>query len=321
MADDLGAPEYPAEAEYPAAHSMDTTWFAVDRDGFVAYFESGEAGAVPSEALTDQEEDVTSRVAKALPRTGERLDPAPGRAPGRGVGEQHRSYFGNGESLDDLLMFLDSLAPVEEELRRGELYEVHATEGVAVVWRRIRKATFERLHADGACRFCTYHYAEADDDEPEEDEVGSAHLAKYGFFSYTHLTDNWVAGAYGRDRQPREPVRLEQLPLDLREKLGRVRFHDLSFQEAAYIQPVEHTACEAWSGAYLTSDGKTIRPIPGREDDYASEHEDYADMSDEIEVEPPPAGSQSRPRRPAGGGTEGNGRPGLLFRIFRWLVK
>ena len=31
--------------DIPVAHSMDTTWFAVDRDGYVACFRSGEAGA------------------------------------------------------------------------------------------------------------------------------------------------------------------------------------------------------------------------------------------------------------------------------------
>lgn len=38
----------PAEAvDFPAAHSMDTSWFAVDEDGHVALLESGEDGAVP----------------------------------------------------------------------------------------------------------------------------------------------------------------------------------------------------------------------------------------------------------------------------------
>lgn len=40
--------------DVPAAHSMDTTWFAVDRDGNVAMFESGEAGAVPEAAGAEQ---------------------------------------------------------------------------------------------------------------------------------------------------------------------------------------------------------------------------------------------------------------------------
>lgn len=33
--------------DYPAAHSMDTTWFAIDADENVAVFDSGEGGAVP----------------------------------------------------------------------------------------------------------------------------------------------------------------------------------------------------------------------------------------------------------------------------------
>ena len=36
------------ETDFPAAHSMDTTWYAVDEEGHVAMFESGEDGAVPN---------------------------------------------------------------------------------------------------------------------------------------------------------------------------------------------------------------------------------------------------------------------------------
>src|SRR5688500_5905944 len=41
--------------DYPAAHSMDTIWFAVDRDGHVAVFSSGEAGAVPGDAYLGED--------------------------------------------------------------------------------------------------------------------------------------------------------------------------------------------------------------------------------------------------------------------------
>ena len=37
-------------SDYPAAHSMDTEWFAVDKCGHVAVFHSGEEGAVPEGA-------------------------------------------------------------------------------------------------------------------------------------------------------------------------------------------------------------------------------------------------------------------------------
>ena len=34
-------------SDFPAAHSMDTTWFAVDAEGHIGMFNSGEGGAVP----------------------------------------------------------------------------------------------------------------------------------------------------------------------------------------------------------------------------------------------------------------------------------
>lgn len=42
----------PKPPDYPAAHSMDTTWFAVDADGVVAEFNTDEDGALPNAAFT-----------------------------------------------------------------------------------------------------------------------------------------------------------------------------------------------------------------------------------------------------------------------------
>lgn len=44
------------ETDYPAAHSMDTDWFAVDKDGNVAHMSSQESGAVPTSFLEKFEE-------------------------------------------------------------------------------------------------------------------------------------------------------------------------------------------------------------------------------------------------------------------------
>src|SRR5438132_658813 len=41
------------EPDYPAAHSMDTTWYAVDGQGRVGMFFSGANGAVPVDAADD----------------------------------------------------------------------------------------------------------------------------------------------------------------------------------------------------------------------------------------------------------------------------
>ncbi len=41
------------EIDYPAAHSMDTYWFAVDEVGHIGMFYSGENGHVPDLAEID----------------------------------------------------------------------------------------------------------------------------------------------------------------------------------------------------------------------------------------------------------------------------
>jgi hypothetical protein len=45
-------------ADYPAAHSMDTIWYAVDANGAVAVFDSAEPGPVPKLATRREDGDV-----------------------------------------------------------------------------------------------------------------------------------------------------------------------------------------------------------------------------------------------------------------------
>src|SRR5262245_34529587 len=45
-------------ADYPAAHSMDTVWYAVDANGAVGIFNSAEAGPVPRSAARREHGDV-----------------------------------------------------------------------------------------------------------------------------------------------------------------------------------------------------------------------------------------------------------------------
>src|SRR5262245_40565681 len=61
---------FPCHVDFPAAHSMDTTWFAVDRDGHVGVFDSGEPGAAPSGVDTFNDEPVETALG-SLPVTGE----------------------------------------------------------------------------------------------------------------------------------------------------------------------------------------------------------------------------------------------------------
>ena len=54
--------------DYPASHSMDTCFFAIDREGHVAIFDTGEAGAVPAQALAGDDAYSARQQLTALPR-------------------------------------------------------------------------------------------------------------------------------------------------------------------------------------------------------------------------------------------------------------
>jgi len=60
----------PTEEDFPAAHSMDATWFAVDRDGHIGVFDSGDPGAVPAE-VNDTSDDEVLEALEPLPVIGE----------------------------------------------------------------------------------------------------------------------------------------------------------------------------------------------------------------------------------------------------------
>src|SRR5499433_3267873 len=63
----------PTAEDFPAAHSMDAIWFAVDRDGHIGVFDSGEAGAVPAEVnnTIGQSDDEVLEALEPLPVIGE----------------------------------------------------------------------------------------------------------------------------------------------------------------------------------------------------------------------------------------------------------
>jgi hypothetical protein len=270
------------EADFPASHSMDTRWFAVDREGHVACFDSGEAGAVPSDAFAGEDTyEACRRLAGLLPRN-EAVQDLRGRALADPEGQGGAPHCYASDHDFRVLMFLDSLDPVRDDLNAGRAVEVPATEGKAVLWRRLPRADHQRLHDSGACRACFWHFGA----RTEEEEGQYPDPARLGMFTYSHLTDNWVSGPYGLQQRPAQPVHVDQLPPDIRKLVGRVTF-DLRFADTPRIQPVEHVPCESWESAYMDVSGKKIRPIPGKEDQYAEAYDELTD-NDEFEVEPPP---------------------------------
>lgn len=269
------------ENDYPAAHSMDTAFFAIDRDGHVALFGTGEAGAVPIDAFAGEEAHAFGDQLTSLPLV-EVVHDRQGRiTPGHP--SEWNEHQGRMSQNYPIVMFLDSLDPVRDEIAAGRAMEVRASEGVAVLFRQLSEAVAERLHSSGVCRGCSWYF------EANEEMGMGPDPAAHGIFRYSHLTENWISGPYGRIRQSAQPIHVDQLPPRVRDAIKAVRFDTLSFTDTPHIQPVEHTPCESWESAYLDVTGKHIRPIPGKEAEYATAYEELADMGGEdgMHVEPP----------------------------------
>lgn len=264
--------------DYPAAHSMDTTWFAVDRDGHVAVFESGEPGAVPVEAMDgSQGYDVLEKL-EGLQATGDAvlLPPVP-------VWPEADEHEVNPDYTKIAVFHLRSAAAVADELARGTARRVAGEGGEAVRVEGVTPELFARLHASGECLGCQ---ASMDQYRDEDDRPSPA---ARGLYEYSHPCD--IAGPYRLEVKPSRPIRLEDVPPEAREHM--VRF-DGRFEETRLIQPLAIWPCESWGAAWLDVDRRTVRPVAGMEEAYPEELE-WLRKIPGLKLDPPPAAPATAP--------------------------
>jgi hypothetical protein len=115
-----------------------------------------------------------------------------------------------------------------------------------------------------------------------EDDFESFHpeLARLGLHVYEDASE-WFSGPYLRTHRPKKPLHVDQLPPSLRAEVKAVRFDGLSFADKKRLQPCDHLEGYAWGGVFLSEDGKTVRPIPGHEDDYRRAVQELREYSPE----------------------------------------
>jgi hypothetical protein len=124
---------------------------------------------------------------------------------------------------------------------------------------------------------------ELDDDWEERDKVAAEQLGVF-YFSYSHDFD--PIGTYELWVAPKAPLHVDQLPPELRGRWKKMRFDKVDFARISKLQPLEYEPCFYWYEedrvAYLCSDGKTIRPIPGMEDRFANFCKQFREENAEV---------------------------------------
>lgn len=233
---------------YPAAHSMDTDWFAVDEDGHVALFDSGEPGAVPkSIASPDHGYDALKLICEEafpflLREKIVRLGVHPGSESG---GWGCRYVVASRKDALDGVKFDDgrplALPPV--------LIDGVEVFPFAVGW--WKKDEYEKWHRRGLCLACF------------GDRVADIHA--FGIFGFECDYDDVVSDTpiYKRTAIPQRTLRLSDLPPAVREKLVALKLPGAHFSQQAELQPIEHVESNTWGAAtYLGTDGQ-VHPVPG----------------------------------------------------------
>lgn len=245
--------------DYPAAHSMDTAWFAIDNDGNVAIFDTGESGCVPEEAYIEDPYELEEQI-RTLPATGYKLDPDGFRE------TQWADHVDNDDGLTEeteLYMFLSDLVPVQDLLDRLDAKPLDATNAKCVRLTGRDRAALAELHAREACLGCYRDWSSSED------------IATHGVYRYEHTCENWIAGPYARATVPSKPLTIDQIPKEIRK--AAVAF-DGRFADTPKLQPAEHWSCSSWEAGWLSSDGKTARPFEDRMDEWG----DYAENRDDV---------------------------------------
>ncbi len=77
---------------------------------------------------------------------------------------------------------------------------------------------------------------------------------------------------YQRFGIPKTPLHVDQLPPKARKLVRQYLLEELCFAESDKIQLLEHLDCLVWTEeapAYLCADSKTVKPLPGKEKDFA----------------------------------------------------
>jgi hypothetical protein len=264
--------------DFPAAHSMDTDWFAVDRNGHVAHFDTGTDGAAPVDTgysggdVFEVEDGV-----RGLAPAGEAVwDPEGLR------NNAWTPHAGLKLPQERLLVLLRTAADGAALPWPDGARPLRALAGAALLVPAMPAPLAKALHGDGLCQGCMLPPSRFLDGHRMD-------LAALGFFAYDAF-GLAIAGPYGRQRVPLRPRTVADLPPDVRALVGKNVFPSLCFQEQARIQPVAHFPCRTWTGLWL--DGRVVRFLPGEKDrwdglDYARVKQIWEEAGFSVEPEPP----------------------------------
>lgn len=247
------------DIDFPAGHSMDTYWFAVDKNGNIGFFDSNQKGACPIqvEVQTSWHElfyKYTIPITKGLKRlfldknTIQQLLK-------RCTTDTLEEILKNEYSLLDGWILLLTEGRTWEDLHFEECFAkskdhfalllsptipIYLICDIYNIYAKL-VASVENGIISKACEFTMYEY----EDDGSENRITVSEL---GIFTYHHEKRDYGKEPYNREFLPNIPLNINQLN---KEKANEIlKFTEIAFDEQQYIQPMEFFSCRAYEDEY-----------------------------------------------------------------------
>jgi hypothetical protein len=237
-------------SDFPAAHSMDTTWFAIDADGYVGIFDSSQGGAVP--------QDRTEVDWNSIDDTSELVDI---------LCQDKYGEIQNINSIDIAAFMKDaSLICLKRRIRQSEKLELSVS---TFDWQVMEDLVLElsnyqtiaELKEQAKIILCFVDrriivYVDKCDRNWLKRSIASQtvlsgkeanlehNLSWLGWYEYNCGNDSPTS--YERNYRLKQPLHFNDLLPEVRDRLSIVKLPNIRFSETISIQPIEHLPCRTW---------------------------------------------------------------------------
>ena len=241
--------------DFPAGHSMDTDWFAVDKNGNIAVFNSWQEGAVPIEIerqtnrleLLEKYTTPVTSVLKLLYLDKRVIENLLSKC----RVEVLQDIVENEFSVDGCVLLLkegkkwEDLNLDEVLAKKGSEFALCLSATIPLYLisdiYSIRKEFIAAIKSKVIAKAC--NFSTVWDDEDKFDGVGVKDL---GIYLYDHEDRDWRTEPYCKTYSPEIPIKASQFVSDLEDKIPY--FKDISFENQYLIQPMEFFSCETYLG-------------------------------------------------------------------------
>lgn len=256
MMNDVQYPSY-----YPACHSMDSYWFAVDKNGHIGFFDTGSEGPLPISFDAQEDSDCPECFFDYTPEIKGRL---------------HQLYLPE-PTVQKILENCseEAAAELSKGLQNNKyvFFEGFILLREGFTWQDLNiQQALDKTNYDFAFKISDKHelyYISSICNITEEiaiplenkiiKAVCNIRTREYEFFDSFFFDHDWGSHSpYQKIHKPSNPINVNVLNKEVLNKA--VCFHDVDFgNNDEYFQPVKHTSCRSyWNDDEINAEGDAI---------------------------------------------------------------